>query len=96
LDYAVGGPENLVAVVPVDVPGMAGVAVIRHPRVSPQPATESVAPVENASEQQGARNASVARTRAGGLLGLRDEPVFEEEEKPVEKRNWWRRFWDED
>jgi hypothetical protein len=36
-------------------------------------------------------------TRAGGILGTRDEVVFEEEE-PVEKpkRNWWQRFWEED
>lgn len=32
-------------------------------------------------------------TRAGGILGLRDEPAFQEEETQ-EKRNWWRRFWD--
>src|SRR5205807_880134 len=31
--------------------------------------------------------------RAGGFLGLRDEPAFLQEE-PMEKRNWWRRFWD--
>lgn len=34
-----------------------------------------------------------APTRAGGILGLRDEPAFQEEETQ-EKRNWWRRFWD--
>lgn len=32
-------------------------------------------------------------TRAGGILGLRDEASFQEEETR-EKRNWWRRFWD--
>jgi hypothetical protein len=33
-------------------------------------------------------------TRAGGFLGLSDEPAFEDE--PVEeKKGWWRRFWDE-
>jgi hypothetical protein len=32
-------------------------------------------------------------TRAGGILGLRDEASFQEEEIQ-EKRNWWRRFWD--
>ena len=31
-------------------------------------------------------------TRVGGILGLRDEPAFQEEIQ--EKRNWWRRFWD--
>jgi hypothetical protein len=29
---------------------------------------------------------------AGGMLGLRDEPVYEEEQKP---KSWWRRFWGE-
>ncbi|HEV2964251.1 MAG TPA: hypothetical protein VG649_20660 [Candidatus Angelobacter sp.] len=37
--------------------------------------------------------ASPGTARAGGILGLRDEPAFQEEETP-EKRNWWRRFWD--
>jgi hypothetical protein len=36
---------------------------------------------------------TVANTRAGGILGLRDEPEFQHEEIQ-EKRNWWRRFWD--
>jgi hypothetical protein len=33
-------------------------------------------------------------TRAGGILGTRDEVVFDDEPKP--KRNWWQRFWNED
>jgi hypothetical protein len=34
-------------------------------------------------------------TRGGGILGLRDEPSFlQQEEETQEKRNWWRRFWD--
>ena len=35
-------------------------------------------------------------TRAGGILGTRDEVVFEEEPVAKAKKNWWRRFWDED
>ena len=35
-------------------------------------------------------------TRAGGILGTRDEFVFEEEPVEKPKRNWWQRFWDED
>lgn len=31
--------------------------------------------------------------RAGGILGLRDEPIFEEEED-TKKKSWWKRFWD--
>ena len=34
--------------------------------------------------------------RAGGILGTRDEFVFEEEPVAKPKRNWWQRFWDED
>ena len=33
-------------------------------------------------------------TRAGGFLGLSDEPVFEEE-VVEEKKGWWRRLWEE-
>jgi len=33
-------------------------------------------------------------TRAGGFLGLSDEPVFEDE-TPQEKKGWWRKLWDE-
>src|SRR6476620_9625021 len=36
-----------------------------------------------------------AATRAGGFLGLSDEPVFEEEEEAQEKKGWWRRLWEE-
>jgi hypothetical protein len=34
--------------------------------------------------------------RAGGILGTRDELVFEEEPVAKPKRNWWQRFWEED
>jgi len=35
--------------------------------------------------------------RVGGILGTRDEIVFEDEEPLVKpKKNWWQRFWDED
>jgi hypothetical protein len=34
--------------------------------------------------------------RAGGILGTRDEFVFEDEPVEKPKRNWWQRFWDED
>lgn len=33
-----------------------------------------------------------ANTRAGGFLGLTDEPVFEEE--PPAKKGWWKRWWE--
>jgi hypothetical protein len=34
--------------------------------------------------------------RAGGILGTRDEVVFDDEPVVKAKRNWWQRFWDED
>jgi len=34
--------------------------------------------------------------RAGGILGTRDEVVFDDEPVVKPKRNWWQRFWDED
>ena len=36
--------------------------------------------------------------RAGGILGTRDEFVFDDEEPVRDKanKNWWQRFWDED
>ena len=38
----------------------------------------------------------VPGTRAGGILGTRDEVVFDDETAVKAKRNWWQRFWDED
>ncbi len=35
-------------------------------------------------------------TRAGGILGTRDELVFDDEPVAKVKKNWWRRFWDDD
>ena len=37
----------------------------------------------------------VRRMRAGGILGLADEAVFEEEVRPAAK-SWWRRLWDDE
>lgn len=35
------------------------------------------------------------RLRAGGILGLADETVFEEEARPPAK-SWWRRLWEDE
>jgi hypothetical protein len=42
VDFAIGGPETLVAVLPVDAPNQAGVAVFRRPKAErlPLPAQE--------------------------------------------------------
>jgi hypothetical protein len=121
-DYLVGGPETLVAVLPVGAPGETGVAVFRRARLERAPveppeanatsthseeilakpslqplpqetAGRSLDPSDTVAEL---RQSSLLRTRAGGFLGLRDEAVFEEEQKPTQKRNWWARFWDEE
>jgi len=34
--------------------------------------------------------------RAGGILGTRDELVFEEEPVAKVKKNWWQKFWEDD
>jgi hypothetical protein len=35
----------------------------------------------------------VASTRAGGFLGLSDEPVYEEAPVAIRKKSLWQRFW---
>ena len=71
--------ESKNPVVAVLPAGPAGIAVVTfHKQRSAMP--------DQAVAQHGT-------TRAGGILGLRDEPAFHEEETQ-EKRNWWRRFWD--
>lgn len=132
-DYVAGGPETLVAVLPVDAPGEAGVAVFRRVRVerpaaqpmqastssmrkqeasgaietsepinaiapeSPVAGSSPQTPGQGLPEQPGKSIKNTEfRIRAGGFLGLRDEAVFEEEEKPLTKQSWWRKFWDEE
>lgn len=127
VDFAMGGPETLVAVLPVDAPNQAGVAVFRRPRVERFPlsthqpdvdAPQTESPVQRPTQETSSVPEVAARPvapqfspssraeepielaplriRAGGFLGLGDEAVFEEEQKPPEKRSWWRKFWDED
>jgi hypothetical protein len=36
------------------------------------------------------------QVRAGGILGTRDELVFEEEPVAKVKKNWWQRFWEDE
>ena len=83
LDYALAKPGAVVTLLPSGGDGVA-LATFRRPRpaiAEPRIARREVMP-----------NAAV--TRAGGFLGLSDEPMFEEE--PVEpKKGWWRKFWDD-
>lgn len=77
LQYALESQNPVVAVLTAG-PNDAALVTFRRQRVAlPDPIVFNIA----------------ANTRAGGILGLRDEPEFQEEEIK-EKRGWWRRFWD--
>ncbi len=94
VDFAMGGPETLVTVLPVDSSDEAAVAVFRR-RKKAQPKTAAVQSAA-AQPERGESEAPTERLRPGGFLGLHDEEVFEQEPKPQEKKAWWLRFWDED
>jgi hypothetical protein len=90
VDYALARPSAVIAVLPAGGDSL-GIATFRRLRaaVAQRPATEqlrAIPPIQQAVHR--------ASTRAGGFLGLSDEPVFEDE-KPQEKKGWWRKFWDE-
>ena len=78
MEHALNRGETIVAVLPCRGLGQAALAVFRWNRLHVQ---VNDAPTPRAS------------SRAGGFLGLRDEPLFEEEESQ-EKKSWWTRFWD--
>jgi hypothetical protein len=84
LDYALAKPGAVVTLLPSGGDQI-GIAIFRRPR-----------PARTETQPAIARVASSSRTtRAGGFLGLSDEPVFEDEQPVQEKRGWWKRFWDE-
>ena len=91
VDYALARPSAVIAVLPAAGGDGLGIATFRRVRaaVAQRAATEqlrSFVPAQPAAHR--------ASTRAGGFLGLSDEPVFEEEVSE-EKKGWWRKFWDE-
>jgi hypothetical protein len=88
VDYALAKPSTVIAVLPATGGGDLGIAVFRRMRT----AMKQKAAADQARRIQPA--AHRAATRAGGFLGLSDEPVFEDEAEPV-KKGWWRKFWDE-
>jgi hypothetical protein len=103
VDYALAKPGAVIAVLPAQGSNDSGIAVFRpaRPAVMQHPASierAAVAPPRVAAAPP--LRAAVppttnrAATRAGGFLGLSDEPVFEEEEAE-EKKGWWRRLWEE-
>jgi hypothetical protein len=85
LDYALAKPGAVVTLLPADGGGVA-LATFRRPR----PARVEA----KAAFPAGEPTPSSGVIRAGGFLGLSDEPLFEEEPVPP-KKGWWRKFWDE-
>lgn len=92
VDYALARPSTVIAVLPAGAGDNLGVATFRRVRaaVAQRAATEQVRS-SNLPPRPAMQHAS---TRAGGFLGLSDEPVFEDEVS-AEKKGWWRKFWDE-
>lgn len=105
--YAAGTLGTIITVLPTDSSSDAVIAVFRHlrsnrpgplppPILIPKP--EPVPPPIRSAPQPRAQNAPGQQSlisRAGGVLGIRDELVFEEEEDGDSKKSWWRRFWDD-
>jgi len=91
VDYALARPSAVIALLPAGGGDSLGIATFRRVRaaVAQRPATQ-----ELRSSLPPRPAAQYASTRAGGFLGLSDEPVFEEE-AAEEKKGWWRKFWDE-
>jgi hypothetical protein len=82
IDYALAKPGPVVTLLPAASGGPdIGIAVFRRPGKA-RPTNVWTAHVS-------------ANTRAGGFLGLSDEPIFEDEPAQEQKKGWWRRFWDE-
>jgi hypothetical protein len=87
VDYALAKPGAVVALLPALEGAQVGLAIFRRP----QPRRTVSRPVVPETSQPMPRQ---GLTRAGGFLGLSDEPVFEDEQ-PQEKKGWWKRFWEE-
>ena len=76
MEYLLEDREAVVAVLPSSGNNQAAVAVFRRNRMPVLP-EEPVIP---------------AGKRAGGFLGLIDEPLFDDEEQA--KKSWWKRLWE--
>lgn len=75
MEYLLEEREAVVAVLPSSGGNQAAIAVFRWNRIPAAP-EEPLVP---------------AGKRAGGFLGLMDEPLFEDEQ---EKKSWWQRLWE--
>lgn len=89
VDYALARPSAVIAVLPAG-DGL-GIATFRRARAA---VAQRVATEQLRSSLPPRPGAQYASSRAGGFLGLSDEPVFDDEPVP-EKKGWWRKFWDE-
>lgn len=104
VDYALAKPGAVIALLPAQGSNDSGIAVFRPARTAvmrPPASIERAAVTPPRVAAAPSLRAAVAppttnraATRAGGFLGLSDEPVFEEEEAQ-EKKGWWRRLWEE-
>jgi len=91
VDYALAKPSTVIAVLPATGGNDLGVAIFRRARAAAKQKTAAEQPRRIPPVQPAAHRST---TRAGGFLGLSDEPVFEDETSQ-EKKGWWRKFWDE-
>ena len=91
VDYALARPSAVIAVLPAGQGDFLGIATFRRARAA---VVQRAATGQVRSSLPPRPDAQHASTRAGGFLGLSDEPVFEDE-VPEEKKGWWRKFWDE-
>jgi hypothetical protein len=91
VDYALARPSAVIAVLPAGGGEGLGIATFRRARAA---AAQRAATEQSRSIPPAQLAAHRAPTRAGGFLGLSDEPVFDDE-APPEKKGWWRKFWDE-
>jgi hypothetical protein len=97
IERALEHDGSVVAVLPASGLGQAGLAVFRWNRLPTT--TEPPSRIPPAEAPNTAAATEVERiskgTRAAGLLGLSDEPVFEDEDESQEKKSWWKRFWED-
>jgi hypothetical protein len=91
VDYALARPSAVIAVLPAGQGDFLGIATFRRARAAAAQRTATEPSRSIPPTQPAAHHAS---TRAGGFLGLSDEPVVDDE-APPEKKGWWKKFWDE-
>src|SRR6267142_3459915 len=88
VDYALARPSAVIALLPASGGDGLGIATFRRARAK---VAQRAAPQQLRSSLPPRPAALSASTRAGGFLGLSDEPVFDDE-APEEKKGWWRKF----